>query len=109
MKLIENILYLEFAEMAECGVSENYLRKAKSTKTKCWSFIDDPDDKRKVLIEYEKLKEDYKRKVEARFGNPYEYVAKLPIRSLVKWDDKAEEFYLAYRYGENKPLPIEHV
>lgn len=109
MKLIENILYLEFAEMVDCGVSENYLRKAKSTKTKCWTFIDDPEDKRKVLVEFEGLKDVYKSKVQARFGNPYEYVAKLPIRKLVKWDDKAEEFYLSYRYDENKPLPIEHV
>lgn len=109
MKLIDNILYLEFAEMVECGVSENTLFKAKQRNSPSWSIINDPDDKRKVLIEYEKLKDDYKRKVEARFGNPYEYVAKLPIRKLVKWDDKAEEFYLAYRYAENKPLPIEHV
>jgi len=109
MKLIENVLYIEFAELIECGVSSNTILAAKKRKSPSWNFIDDPHDKRKVLIEFEKLKDEYKKKVEARFGSPYEYMAKMPIRNMVKWDDKAEEFYLAYRYGENRPLPIEHV
>jgi hypothetical protein len=113
MKLIEGKPYIEFNEMVDCGFSANYLRKAKSTGTKCWSFIDDPADKRKVLIDFEALKDEYKKKVEARLGNPYERIAKQPIRDLIKWDDKAEEFYLAHRYtgtdGQPKPLPVEHV
>jgi len=109
MKLIDNILYIEFAEMVNVGVSENYLRKAKSLGTKCWSFRDDPDDRRKVLIEFEKLKPEYKVKVEARYGNPYEHMTKLPIKNLVKFDSQAEQFFLSYRYDENKSLPIEHV
>jgi len=109
MKIINNILYITIPEMVECGVSENYLSKAKSIGAKCWSFISDPDDKRKVLIEFEKLKDEYKTRLEARFGSPYEYMAKMPIRNLVKWDNSAEEFFLRYRYDENKPLPIEHV
>jgi hypothetical protein len=113
MKLINNKLFIEFAELVDCGVSANYLRKAKSTGTKCWTFMDDPDDKRKVLIDFESLKDEYKAKVNARFGNPYERMAKQPIRDLIKRDDKAEEFYLSHRYtgtdGQSKPLPIEHV
>lgn len=109
MKIVNNILYVTFQEMVECGVSDNYLRKAKAIGAKCWSFMSDPDDKRKVLVEFEKLKDEYKKKIEVRFGNPYEYMAKMPIRNLVKWDNNAEEFFLQYRYDENKPLPIEHV
>lgn len=109
MKYVDNTLYIAFAELVRCGVSEKYLKKARSAGTKCWSFIDDPADRRKVLIDYEKLKDDYKRKVQARFGNPYEYMAKMPIRDLVKWDDAAEAYYLAYRYDVHKPLPVQHV
>lgn len=109
MKLIDNILYIEWREAIESGLSENTLKNAKLRKSPSWSFIDDPTDRRKVLIEFEKLKDEYKKKIQARFGNPYEYMAKLPIRNLVKWDDKAEECYLAYRYDINKTLPIEHV
>lgn len=112
-KIVEGKLYLTFTEMVDCGVSENYLRKAKSTGTKCWSFINDPEDKRKVLVEYEALKDEYKEKVKARFGNPYERQAKQPIRDMIKWSDEAEKFYLAYRFiaanGEEQPLPIGHV
>jgi hypothetical protein len=109
MKLIDNNLFIEWREALDCGISENTLKSANLKKSPSWHFIDDPQDKRKVLIGYEKLKEDYKRKVIARLGDPYEYMAKMPIRNLVKWDDKAEEFYLSYRYDQDKPLPIAHV
>jgi len=109
MKYVNNSLYLEWKEALDSGLSENTLKNAKLRKSPSWSFIDDPEDKRKVLIEFEKLKDDYKKKVVARFGNPYEFMAKKPIRDLIKWDEKAEEFYLAYRYDEDKPLSIEHV
>ena len=108
MKLIENRLLIEWKEAIDCGISENTMKSAKLKKSSSWNFLDDPEDKRKVLIDFEKLKEEYKKKVEARFGNVYEYMAKMPIRNLVKWDDKAEEFYLAYKY-DGRPLPIEHV
>jgi hypothetical protein len=113
MKLIDKKVYIEFNEMVDCGFSDNYLRKAKSVGTKSFSFIDDPDDKRKVLIAFEPLKDDYKKKIEARLGNPYQVIAKQPIRNLIKHDDQAEIFFLAYRYtgtdNQPKPLPIEHV
>jgi len=109
MRVINNTLYIEWREAIECGLSENTLKNAKLRKSPSWSFIDDPNDGRKVLIEFEKLKDEYKKKIQVRYGNPYEYMAKMPIRNLVKWDDKAEEFYLAYRYDSNKSLPIDHV
>ena len=108
MKIINDTLYLEFSEMVEVGVSDNYLKKAKSTGTNCWTFINDPSDNRKVLIEYESLRVNYKKLIQERYGDPYDYVAKTPIRNLVKPDFKAEEFYLQYRYDGDKALPIEH-
>lgn len=109
MKLIEGNLYLEFAEAVECGMNEKYLRKAKSTGAKSFRFLDDPDDRRKVLIDYESLKPQYKEQVEKRFGNPYDHLAKEPIRKMVTKDLKAEEYYLSYRYDGNKHLPIDAV
>jgi hypothetical protein len=109
MKLIDNILYLTFSEMLDCGVLEDTLKKAKNRKSPSWSFIDDPEDKRRVLIEYEKLGVSYKEKIKARFGNPYSYVAQQPIKNMVKWDAKAESFYLDYIYNGNKKLPKDHV
>lgn len=118
MKIINEQLYLEFSEMVSCIVEsthrpfekvEKYIRKAKSTQTKCWSFLDDPQDKRRVLIGYEDLKPVYKEMVLAKFGNPYEYLAKEPIKSLVLPDHVAEEFFLQYKYDGDKYLPTQHV
>jgi hypothetical protein len=106
---IDDQLYLRFAAVVDCGISESYLSKAKSVKASCWTFINDPSDKRKVLVQYETMKEKYRLMVEKRFGNPYEYVAKQPIRELVEKDAKAEEFYFAYRFDVDKSLPVEHI
>ena len=117
MKLLDNVLYLEFNEMVDCLMLEGksrenvelYLRKAKSVGTKCWHFINDPADKRKVLVGYDELKDQYKQLVQKRFGNPNEYVAKNPIRKLVIKDANAETFFLAYRYDGDKFLSPEHI
>lgn len=109
MKLIDGNLYLELAEMVECGVSERYLWKAKSTGTKCWEFIKDPNDARKVLIGYEKLKDEYKRKVELRYGNPYDLSARQPILDRVINNPAAYDYFMSYQYNGSTRLPIRRV
>jgi hypothetical protein len=110
LKIIDSVLYLEFDEVIEAGItSRNYLTKAKSIGSGSFRFLDDPSDKRRVLIEFESLKPENKAKIEKRFGNPYDQVAKGPIKGMVTKDTKAEEFYLSYRYDDNKFLPIETV
>lgn len=109
MRLLKGILYLEFGEMVECGVSENTLKDAKRKEANCWTFIKDPNDARKVLIDYEQLKDNYKRMVQERYGNPYEHVAREPILNLVENDWKAEMYYKEYRYDNDNMLPIDTV
>ena len=60
MKFVGTILYIEFKELVSTGVSGLTIRTAKAKKRASWYFIQDPDDSRKVLIEYEKLKPKYK-------------------------------------------------
>lgn len=107
MRIINSILYIDFQEMIEAGVKEQVIKNAKSVGSKCWSFINDPDDKRKVLIAYEQLKDIYKQKVVDRYGNPYDRVARKPILDMIIPDAKAEEFYKDYRYGKDEFLQIE--
>lgn len=107
MKLIDNTLYLSIQEVVDCGITTaNYLSKAKSEGTNAWNFIDDPADKRKVLIGYEDMKPAYQKLVWERFGNPYEMVARKPILDMVVQDSKANEYYKQYRYEDSKYLPI---
>jgi hypothetical protein len=109
MRNIDNTLFLEWREGVECGFSENTLKNAKLRNSPSWHFMNDPDDKRRVLIGYEKLNEENKKKVIARFGNPYDFMARQPIRDLVKFDHEAEKFYLDYKYDGSKKLSSEHV
>lgn len=109
MRLINNILYIGYTELVKCGVSELTIRSAKSKKVKSWVFIEDPDDNRRVLVEYEKLGNSYKALLKKRYGDVDDFIASQPIRNLVKWDGKAEQFYLNYRTEDSKPLAIEYV
>jgi hypothetical protein len=110
LKLINGLLYLEFSDAIQSGCwTEKYLWKAKSTGSKSIQFLKDPSDNRKVLIEFESLKDQYKDQVKKRFGNPYDHLAKEPIKKMVVKDDLAKDFYLKYRFDGNKMLPIEKV
>lgn len=109
MKFVDNCLYLDLAELTDCGISENTIQTASSRKSASWDIIPHPEDGRKILIGFEKLREDYKAKVFARYGNPYDYFAKAPIRSMIVRDLEAEKFFLQYRYDGEKKLPDERV
>jgi hypothetical protein len=111
MKLIESRLYLTIDDAIQCGfcTDKNYISKEKSRGAKWATFIKDPDDLRQTLIDYDSLSPRHKDKVLACWPNPYEYMAKEPIRKMVTKDLEAEKFFLQYRFNENKPLPIDKV
>jgi hypothetical protein len=109
MKVVEDTLYIEWLELLEAGVPLGTLKSARNLNRKSWFFINDPDDKRRVLCSYEHLKERYQTMICNKFGNPYDYVAKQPIRDMVQWDSTAEEYFLNYRYDGDKVLSRSHV
>lgn len=111
MKLIDSVLYIEFADLVECGVSDNYLRKAKSKGTKIWSsHIPDPKDNRKTLFVYEDLADKYRGLIKDRLGDPYLRVVREPILKMVRHNHDAYKYFMAYRYGDDqKALPIDVV
>lgn len=117
MKPLTDRLYIEFEELvtAIAAVDQkdhdkvrNYLKKSNSEGNRLLPFIKDPACRTKVLYDWKEMGPKYQAIVQKHFGDPYEYVAKEPIRRLLEKDFKAEEFYLQYRYDGNKPLPIEH-
>lgn len=107
MKFIENKLYLSFSDMLESGIKEDTVKKAVLRGT--ITTIADPADKRCVLVEYATLRENYKKQVEAHFGNPYEYIVKEPIKKMVAKDFKAEAFFHAHTICDGKKLPIDNI
>lgn len=107
MRLLNNILYLDFQEMVSCGISEGYLKKAKSVGASCWSFLNDPEDNRRVLIQYETLKDKYKAMVQAKYGNPYSYIAATEIKKHLQSKPEDVDFINSYRLP-NGYLPEDH-
>lgn len=105
MKVVNDILYLDFQELVDLGISESTLNKAKLRKSPSWNFINDPDDKRKVLIQFETLKPNYKELVIAKYGNPYEYMASTAIKQYLNIDTKSRAFFENYVLSDGKGLP----
>lgn len=110
MKIIDRQLYLEFADLVRFGFgSENYIKKELSRGAKWATTIKDPNDGRKILVDFDALPPNKKELITKVIGNPYDYYAKDPIRGMVQRDTKAEEFFYTYRYENNKSLPVETI
>lgn len=73
MKTLDDILYLEVDDLIACGVAEKTVRNAKHGDRKGWTVIDDPDDKRKVLVRWDDLNDRARQKVLDHFGDPVRY------------------------------------
>lgn len=109
MKIVDKILYIEFADFIAAGWSVDGVKKANLRNGSFWMMIPNPLDARAVLVQYETLRPRHKEKIIAKFGNPYEFIAHDPIKKLVTTDFKAQEFYIAYRYNDTNSLPVDHV
>jgi len=109
LKIIEKILYIEFADFINAGWNENTIKSANLRNGAFWMMIKNPSDKRMTLVQFDTLRQKDKDKLTVQFGNPYEYLGKAPIKQLVQPDLNAESFYTAFRYNGTSALPIETV
>lgn len=109
MKFVGNILYLEFAEMVTAGVSKQTLWLAKHRNSSGWNFINDPADKRKVLIQYETLKDIYKSQVNDKFGDPYLTAGAEIIKPLLKTNQTALKQLREFTLENGESLPTTYI
>lgn len=109
MKLIEKILYIQFNDFIQAGWKEDTVKKANFRNGPFWQMIPDPEDRRMVLVQYDTLREKDQKKLTGHFGDPYQYIAKAPIKKLVQPDFKADEFFTTYRYDDNQSLKQEYI
>jgi hypothetical protein len=107
-ELIEGSVFVFDLGIKEASLSVQYYWKEKSQKNKRLHFINHPKDSRYNLVSYDTMSQAHQDKIKNRFGDPYEFMAKQPIRQLVQEDAVAEKFYMDHRYADNKYLPIEH-
>jgi hypothetical protein len=109
MKIIDKILWIEFADFIKAGWKEAAVWNANLRNGSYWQMTRNPDDKRKPLVQYDSLRPKHKEKLTAQFGNPYEYISKEPLMKMFTLDAKAEAFYRSHRYNDDKQLPQEHI
>lgn len=96
-------------DMVAAGFKERSLHDGVSAG---WSTLPFVKEGGKLYFYYDGLGDRYKEAIVKKFGNPYEYMAKEPIRRMVTKDYKAEAFFLEYRYAGptgNDSLPFETI
>lgn len=101
-EIIDGVLYVFELALKEAGISTNYYRKEKSIGNKRLEFIDHPSNRNFSLVAYETISKGHREKIFKVFKNPYDFVAKEPIRKLVTTDFEAEQFFHQYRYDGDK-------
>lgn len=89
MRIIDNILHIEVPELEACGIPRRTILS--------WDAIKDPSDKRKTLIQYEKLRYKYQESIIKRFGDPYTYYHNQIIKQYLRTDIKALDYFMTYR------------
>lgn len=106
---IDSQLFVFEKALEKAGVSVNYFRKEKSSGNTRIIFLDHPQDKRFNLVSFDTLSDNHKAKVLSVFPNPHGHVVKQTIITLLQPDDKAEQFFLNYTYGDNQHLSTKKV
>lgn len=112
MKIINNTIYVEFQELVNCGVKEVTIRQAKQRDSKSWRFIDDPEDKRRVLIDYSVLKDSYKNVVINRICggvDPYLWLKRNWIETNLIITEKDREALENFIMSNNTHLPKDKI
>lgn len=109
MRVIDNILYLEFTELTRAGIAESTIKQAKHRGTASWIFRKDTRDGRKVLVQYPSLKDQYKKQIIAEYGDPYQYASAQLILPLLIDNMKDVRFLESYRLPTGVGLGEKHI
>jgi hypothetical protein len=109
MKIQANILCLELEDLTQAGVPFDTLRKASYRSSSSFDFLDDVSDRRKRLVVWDTLKDEYKAMVLRVFGEPKEYLAaQILDRYLILEHDPSDRSFLhSYRSNDDKSLTLD--
>jgi len=72
MLVVNAILHLTVPELVAAGISQSTVLNAKANSSMGWAFMDDPNDRRRVLVAWP-LKEPYRTQVLEHYGEPHLY------------------------------------
>lgn len=106
MKLHDKNVYIEYQEILIAGIPQGTIDAALARQSQSWSFITDPSDKRKVLIHYESLKDNYKSLIKAKFGCPYKFMAAQIIKQRLINKNEDTDLITNFKLPDGSNLPI---
>ena len=69
MKVVSGDMYLELPDLVQAGIGVSRILAARQRKSSGYTFIDDPSDRRRVLVHYSTLKAEVKAVVDAKCGH----------------------------------------
>jgi hypothetical protein len=87
MKILnENELFIETADLVAAGFNINTIYSSCRHGYSTLPYQKDPSNAKLNVYPYEKLGRRYKEAIEKFFGNPYDHIAREPIKAMVKPD-----------------------
>lgn len=95
---LNGLLYIRIEALISIGISFHTIEDGYRKNASCWQKINDPQDRRCVLIAYEPMKEYYKDMVCTAFGNPADYVAITKRLSTTPAIQDVEYFFKRLEY-----------
>jgi hypothetical protein len=88
----KTVLCLTYAEYVACFGVDGYKNHKKRGQIVAYGL---GGNGREVLIDYEALPEDRRAAIVKRYGDPYQYIVKQPLKewAQINWNKKAYDFY----------------
>ncbi|MCC6290160.1 MAG: hypothetical protein IT249_19955 [Chitinophagaceae bacterium] len=108
--IINGELFIGMSALKNVGISVGYYMKEKSIGNNRLIFINHPNDNRLIYVSFETMSNKHKDIIRTFYGNPYECVARQPVRDLIIKNEDVLQSLLRYRYGgDNMALPVKRV
>lgn len=84
MKIIGDTLYLDFEELTRAGIKSKTIEMGVYRNSRFWKSVNDPEDRRRVLIEWDAMRQQYKDKVVAWLGcEPHTWLQRQQDKSVI--------------------------
>lgn len=107
-EMIDGVMYVFIKAIKEAGLSVGYYKNLNSEGSD--KTMLHPKNKKIILVRYDCISAENQQKIIHRFGcTPAEFICREPIRRMIKQHHEARQFFLAYRFNDEKILPIHRV
>jgi len=106
-EVINGVLYVFMNAIKEADLSVDYFKKMNSQGSDRTMLH--PKNKKIILANYESLNEQHQQKIKARYGNPYDFVAREPILRMITHNLTTEKFFIEHSLDNGNKLPIKRV